>query len=155
MWGSAMIESNARLALSILIDNLAGGFMSDLSKIAPWIAGIFAAAVGFKAGWHIEIKDNCIGICHPSVTRASAIRTTTVVAKDNRHHVELQPDGRYIGKDRKTGEQISLRPNPDGKSWSNRSHLYELIAETRDSITIRVTFPDGRQALKVLSIQKI
>jgi hypothetical protein len=130
--------------------------MSDTSKISPWIAGILAAivGVGVKTGWHIEIKDNCVGFCYPYAAKVLATRATTIVAEDNRHHVELLPDGRYIGKDRQTGEQICLRPNADGKSWSNESHLYELIAETRDSITIRVTFPDGHQALKVLPIQK-
>jgi hypothetical protein len=89
-----MIESIVYPGLPVLINNLAGGSMSDISKISPWIVGVLTAIVGVKTGWHIEIKGNCIGICY-QIPTVSATRASTIVAEDERHHVELLPDGTY------------------------------------------------------------
>ena len=129
--------------------------MSDQSKILTGIIGtLLTAIVGAKSGWHIEIKGNCIGLCSSYLADKVLATRNTIVAEDDRHHVELLPDGRYIGRDRKKKEQIIMNPNPNGNSWSNKQHLYELIAKTSDNITIRVTYPDGHQSTKVLHIKK-
>ncbi len=125
--------------------------MLTKSKISAGIATlsvILAPLLGGKGNFYLTVINSCFIFCSHADTASAA--KPTIIAENVKHHVELLADGRYFGRDRATGEQITLSPNFDRKSWSNKGHLYEFVSETMSDIRVRVTFPDGHQVEEVL-----